>query len=57
MDEQFPQSACPLDGSELQTYCFVHDHLNTDPKYVCPFKDECQQMREDYERSRENLVG
>lgn len=52
MTERVPQSDCPLDGFELQTYCSMHDHFQIDPEYVCPFKHECQQMREDYERRK-----
>lgn len=46
------QSDCPLDGFPLQTYCSMHEHVVEDKDYECPFKDECKQMREDYERRK-----
>lgn len=45
------KTKCPLDGFKLQKFCSTHDHVLEDAEYECPHKNECKQMREDYERT------
>jgi hypothetical protein len=47
------KTKCPLDGFKLQKFCSTHDHVLEDVEYECPHKNECKQMREDYERTKE----